>query len=112
MAHEENRVDVAETRAAARGRAVGFLRRLRDDVRVGPDERIPHPGVVTEPLDDGEGVADRLMLRLPVARVGPGEHALPRDCTTAAAAASTTALASAGRRALSWIRGRLLLLRK
>ena len=34
------------------------------------------PGLVAEPLDDRERVADRLVLRLAVARVGPREHAL------------------------------------
>ena len=34
------------------------------------------PGLVAEPLDDRQRVADRLVLRLAVARVGPREHAL------------------------------------
>src|SRR5262245_61226942 len=52
MPHEEDRVDVAETRAAAGGCAVGLLGRLRNDVRVSADEGVPHAGVVAEPLDD------------------------------------------------------------
>ena len=62
VAHEEDRVDVAQVRPAARGRPVGLLRRRRDDVRVGADEGVPHARLVAEPLDDREGMADRFML--------------------------------------------------
>ena len=77
MSHEEDRVDVAQVRSAARGRPVGLLRRLRNDVRVRADERVPLSRFVAEPLDDRERMADRLVLRLAVPRIGPREHAFP-----------------------------------
>ena len=46
------------------------------------------PGLVAEPLDHRERVADRLVLRLAVARVGPREHALALRHAAAAAAAA------------------------
>src|SRR6187431_1132768 len=87
VSHEEDRVDVAEIRSTARGRSVGLLRRGRDDVRVGADERVPLAGLVAKLLDDRERVADRLVLGLTVARVRPCEDALARR----AAATATTA---------------------
>ncbi len=95
MAGKENRVHVGEVRSATGGRAVGLLRALRNDVRVGADERVPHAGLVAEPLDGRQRMADRIVLRLAVAGVGPREHAFSRWAAAAAPRAATGPLACA-----------------
>ena len=56
-------------------------------------------GFVAELFDHRKGMADRLVLRLTVARIGPRKHAFPRRRTACAAAAATALPALRGRRA-------------
>ena len=96
MSGEENGVDVAQAGAATGWRAVGLLRILRDDVRVGADEGVPHARLVAEPLDDRQRMCHRFVLSLAIPGIGPGEDALAPGAT--AAAATGRALIGLGRR--------------
>ena len=55
------------------------------------------PLVVSEMLDRRQRVADRLVLRLPVPRIGPRQHALARGGTAASAAATAALTPRCGR---------------
>ena len=76
MAQEEDRIDIGQAGAAARGFAGRLLRLLRDDVRVGADEGVVGARLVPEPLDHRQRMRRELVLRDAVARVGPGQHDL------------------------------------
>ena len=88
MAEEEDAVHVAQARPAARGRAIGFLRLIEDDVRVGANEGVPQPRLVSKAFDDRQRVRCEGMLCLAVACVGPGQKRLAHARLRAAAAAS------------------------
>ena len=76
VAEEEDAVNIAQARASARGRPVGLLCLIEDDVRIGPDERVPEARVVAEPLDDRQRVRGERVLRLAVSRIRPREQRL------------------------------------
>src|SRR5437667_5676049 len=82
-AEEEDRVEVVEIAYVEllAGRDPGPRwkrdRLLRDQLRIGPDERVVRARLAAEALDDRDGVRDGIVL-IAVANVGPGEHVLFR----------------------------------
>src|SRR4051812_23254661 len=89
MAEKENAVDVAQTRAAACRGTVGLLCLIENDVRVGTNVGVPQARLVSQSLDKGQRVRGEGMLRLTIARIGPGKdgfaYARLRASTSAAA---------------------------
>jgi hypothetical protein len=84
---EKDGVDIAQARPSTCRRAVSFLGRLRDDVGIGADERIPQPSVIAELFEYRHDVSDRFMLRDTVAGIGPRKDTLSLDTATPTARA-------------------------
>src|ERR1700730_11227912 len=83
VAQEKDAVHVVQAWPAAGRLPVRRQRMLRDDVGVGADVCVVQTRLVTEALDDGQGMRDRVVLRDAVPRVGPCEHDLANAWTTA-----------------------------
>ena len=84
MPHEEDGVDVGQAGTTARRLPCRLERLLRDDVRIGADEGVVGAGLVAEPFDHGKRMRYRVVLRLSVTGVGPGQDHLARARAAAA----------------------------